>query len=327
MDRIVQNSASQEGQKETDGQDLVDHSPKDRPWDVHRGQADDVSRIYAAWVEFERLAARMVDCAGLLRFALVVLAGTGEAVLRLREAFFCRVRHCPICQWRRSMMWQARFYQALPEITAAYPKARWIFLTLTVRNCPITELGTTLTDMNMAWKRLVLRNEFKSALGWVRATEVTRGDGDTAHPHFHAMLMVSPSYFTKDYVKQSRWSELWGECLRVNYLPIVDVRTIKGDLSRAVQETLKYSVKPQEMIDNPEWFLEMTKQVHRRRFIATGGVLKDVLKVDEENDADMVMADNVSDAEDDGARVAFSWNNGRRRYRRSPNLDIEPRIS
>ncbi|WP_170869787.1 protein rep, partial [Shigella sonnei] len=26
--------------------------------------------------------------------------------LRLREAHFCRVRHCPVCQWRRSLMWQ-----------------------------------------------------------------------------------------------------------------------------------------------------------------------------------------------------------------------------
>jgi len=38
-------------------------------------------------------------------------------------------------------MWQARFYQSLPKLVEEHPKARWMFLTLTVRNCPIDELG------------------------------------------------------------------------------------------------------------------------------------------------------------------------------------------
>ncbi|GAB5853628.1 hypothetical protein JMUB7538_27340 [Staphylococcus aureus] len=42
-------------------------------------------------------------------------------------------------------MWQARFYQALPKIVVDYPSSRWLFLTLTVRNCEIGELGTVLT--------------------------------------------------------------------------------------------------------------------------------------------------------------------------------------
>ncbi|MDK7012116.1 protein rep, partial [Escherichia coli] len=90
-------------------------------------------------------------------------------------------------------MWQARFYQSLPKIVAEYPDARWLFLTLTVRNCPITELGDTLTVMNAAFQRLKDRKEFRGVLGWVRTTEVTRGKDGSAHPHFHTLLMVSPS--------------------------------------------------------------------------------------------------------------------------------------
>ncbi|MGZ7278142.1 protein rep, partial [Streptococcus pyogenes] len=71
--------------------------------------------------------------------------------MRLRSAEFCRVRHCPVCQWRRSLMWQARFYQALPRIVADYPDSRWMFLTLTVRNCDIADLAETLTAMNAAF--------------------------------------------------------------------------------------------------------------------------------------------------------------------------------
>ncbi|MDI4756219.1 protein rep, partial [Salmonella enterica subsp. enterica serovar Kentucky] len=34
-----------------------------------------------------------------------------------------------------------RFYQSLPKIVADYPDARWMFVTLTVRNCDIADLG------------------------------------------------------------------------------------------------------------------------------------------------------------------------------------------
>ncbi|PAP01099.1 protein rep, partial [Salmonella enterica] len=67
---------------------------------------------------------------------------------------YCRVRHCPVCQRRRSLMWQARFYQSLPKIVADYPDGRWMFLTLTVRNCAIEDLGVTLTSMNAAFQRM-----------------------------------------------------------------------------------------------------------------------------------------------------------------------------
>ncbi|STR51388.1 Replication protein [Klebsiella oxytoca] len=110
--------------------------------------------------------------------------------------------------------------------------------------------------------------------------------------------------FTRDYVKHDRWVELWRECLRVNYDPNVDVRAVKprkpkdgeslasatAELVRgAVAETLKYSTKPADMVADPEWFLELTKQTHKRRFVATGGALKDILKLDQETDADMVI--------------------------------------
>lgn len=327
---------------------LTDYSPKDKPWDVHRGQADDVGWIYAAAVEFERYAARMADCGGVLRFGWATTPETGETSLQLREAHFCRVRHCPVCQWRRSLMWQARFYQSLPKLVQEHPKARWLFLTLTVRNCPIGELRATLNAMNAAWQRLKDRKEFRPVLGWVRTTEVTRSQDGSAHPHFHALLMVPPSWFTgRQYVKQARWVELWADCMRLDYTPVVDVRTVKartpeapaptcsspasgggGDiaqaLQRAVSETLKYSVKPSDMTDDPEWFLELTRQTHKCRFVASGGVLKDVLKVDQESEEDLLLQDGSTEGEDDGSRLAFGWRSAERRYRRAPGGDNGP---
>ena len=220
-------------------------------------------------------------------------------------------------------MWQARFYQSLPRIVADYPNSRWMFLTLTVRNCAIERLGEELTAMNAAFKRLEKRKELKSVQGWIRTTEVTRGKDGSAHPHFHVLMMVPPGMLNgRDYVKHCRWVELWRDCLRVNYDPNVDVRSVKprkpkdgeslacatAQLVRgAVAETLKYSTKPADMVADPEWFIELTRQTHKRRFVATGGALKDVLKLDQETDQDMVIGDDISDGDDDGSRIAFEW--------------------
>ncbi|MBC8955028.1 protein rep [Xenorhabdus sp. PB62.4] len=320
---------------------LTDYNPNDKPWDTHKGQSDDVGGIYLQAAEFEAYAARMRDCGGLLRFGWSTLAETGETRLRLREAHFCRVRHCPVCQWRRSLMWQARFYQSLPCIVADYPDSRWMFLTLTVRNCAIEDLGETLTLMNSAFQRLKVRKEFKPVQGWIRTTEVTRGRDGSTHPHFHTLMMVPPSMLSgRDYVKHYRWMELWRDCLRIDYDPNIDVRVVKSKCSKegesfasltaeqirgAVSETLKYSTKPSDMVADPAWFLELTRQTHKRRFIATGGALKDVLKLEQETNEDLILADEMADGSDDGSRLAFGWEISERRYRRSPERDSKKR--
>nr|CBG37814.1 plasmid rolling circle replication initiator protein and truncated derivatives [Zymomonas mobilis] len=135
---------------ESDKNGLVDYSPKDRFWDVHKLQADSVEQIYQTAKEFERYAERISNCSGVLRFA--VSEEGAEKNLKLKEAKFCRVRHCPICQWRRSLMWQARFYTALPEVLKEHVNTNWLFLTLTVRNCEIGHLRATLQDMAKAGK-------------------------------------------------------------------------------------------------------------------------------------------------------------------------------
>ena len=94
--------------------------------------------------------------------------------------------------------------EALPDVASpflpvpaayrgGYPNARWMFLTLTVRNCAIEELGETLSRMNTAFQRLKDRKEFRPVQGWIRTTEVTRGSDGSAHPHFHTLMMVPPS--------------------------------------------------------------------------------------------------------------------------------------
>jgi plasmid rolling circle replication initiator protein Rep len=96
---------------------------------------------------------------------------------------------------RHRSMWKARAYKILPQVVTDYPKYRWLFVTLTVKNCQIKELRENLDLINKAFKRFT---ELKAwpGKGWVKSIEVTKGkDGVSAHPHLHILAIVPPSYF------------------------------------------------------------------------------------------------------------------------------------
>jgi plasmid rolling circle replication initiator protein Rep len=297
---------------------LTEVSPQDKPWDKHRSESDQVRDLYSGTL-CSRLGERIASCSGLLEFGWLSDPETGETRLKLQTARFCRVRHCPTCQWRKSMMWAARFLKATPSILKDHPKARFIFLTLTVRNCPIEDLRLTVREMNNAWKRLTLRKEFP-AIGFAKSLEVTRGKDGSAHPHFHVLMMVSPGYFKSgNYLSHSRWTELWKDVLRIDYTPVVNVKAVKPNKNRpesealpsAICETFKYSVKPEDLVSDRGWLIELTTQLYKTRSINLGGVFKQYLSEDDPGDL-------IGNAEDEepcsDVVITFGWREYLKRY-------------
>ncbi len=292
---------------------LSDVSPQDKPWDKHRAFTDRVESFYRG-SDFQRYAERIHYCSELLEFGLA-LQDDDTLKLKLRSARFCRLRHCPVCQWRRSLMWKAKAYKILPKVVEAYPSHHWLFLTLTQKNVPITELRDNLKNMNRAFQRLVQLKAFP-AEGWLRSTEVTRGRDGQAHPHFHCLLLVPRSYFGKKYIKQAEWVEMWRKCMRLDYDPILDVQAVKQGSRpmELVPELLKYCTKESDMVADREWFLELTRQMHKMRAVATGGVLKAYLKELEEEPEDLIGKDEEGDQIED-ASLYFGWKRAEKKYR------------
>jgi plasmid rolling circle replication initiator protein Rep len=311
---------------------LSDISPADKPWDIRRAQSDEIAKIYGS-IGYGRYAERIGECSQLLTYALKA-KDDGEVKLKLREARFCRVRHCLVCQWRRSLMWRARFFKALPEIQAKYPTGRWIFVTLTVKNCELSDLRATLNWMNKAWQRLTQRKEFP-ALGFVKSVEVTRGVGGTAHPHFHCLMFVPAGYFKRGYISHARWQELWQSCLKTDYAPRLDVRVVKSKtapsnnssdssnqaMAEAVCETLKYAVKPSDLLADPGWLGELTKQLQKTRAISIGGCLKEFFSEDDPEDLINGEIQEEEKSEDDSL-LLFDWSAIIRRYKKAKSKKI-----
>jgi plasmid rolling circle replication initiator protein Rep len=300
---------------------LSDLSERDKPWDARRAMAEQVQTLYSG-TEYDRYSGRILECSRLLEFALKPQED-GEMRFRLTGARFCRVRHCPVCQWRLTLMWVARALQGMPKITKDYPKARWMFLTLTVKNVPLVNLRVTVKDMNKAFDRLSKRKEWKPVLGWARSLEVTRSKDGEAHPHFHVLMMVRPSYFTREYVKQKDWREIWKSCLRADYLPVVNVKTVKAKsgsenqdegIASAIRETFKYAVKPEDLAADQDWLIELTDQMQNARSVNIGGVLRKYWKAHEPEDLINAEEDGGEEILEDDPRLWFGWREYVKRY-------------
>lgn len=293
---------------------LSDVSERDKVWDIHKTDNVSVTNIYVLNEEFKTHANRLNKCSGKLYFNTNINEDTGEVNYKLKSALFCRVRTCPICQWRRSLMWKAKFYQALPKLKEQYPDVSFIFLTLTIKNCEITELRETLNHMHKSFRKMMKYDKIQKAfLGWIRTTEVTRGSNGSAHPHYHCLIMVNKSYAkSRNYISHNEFVEMWKRACKLDYSPNVDVRSVKSkkdgsdNMENAISETLKYSVKPSDLTEDSEWLYEYTRQVKKLRFIDTGGCLKDVFKEDDKEEDLIHFTESEKEDEEDDT-VSFSW--------------------
>jgi plasmid rolling circle replication initiator protein Rep len=192
---------------------------------------------------------------------------------------------------------------------------RWLFITLTIKNCAITELRDTLNNINYGFRKLSRRKAFPG-VGWIKSVEVTRGrDGKTAHPHLHILMMVKPSYFGKRYLSQQKWCDLWQSCMKLDYQPILDIQAVKPNKSPTVliSEVIKYQTKESDLIRDPQWFAEYVKQMHKSRAISVGGILQDYFKKLEEEPEDLI-GESDEDEVDEG-HLRFGWKRREKKYR------------
>lgn len=285
-------------------------SGKTRNWALHKLHSGYISLAYE---EIDpRKSERMKDCAQWLSFFR-----KGDGTMKLHDARFCRVRLCPICQWRRSLKTYAQMSQVLD--LAKGQGYQFIFLTLTMQNCSGDELSEELTHILLSFNRLMKYKDVQKAVkGYYRGCEVTHNTlTNEYHPHIHAILAVKGSYFGGSYyISQARWAELWQRALQVIYSPIVDIRKCKGG-AKAIAEACKYAVKPSDILNMDDWDMTvetlrtLDKALDKRRFVGLGGILKDLhkqLHLDDMEDGDLVHIEGDGTEQPTEEEVVFFWN-------------------
>lgn len=276
-------------------------------------------------------AARTRDCATFLQFN--VYQG-GER--RLKTANFCKLRLCPMCISRRARRSAWKLSQVLNKVEVEHG-AKYLFLTLTMKNVPGDRLGVALGQLAQAWNRFLKQRQIESTVkGWFRAIEITRR-GKEYHPHLHAILAVEEDYFSREsrkagkYLNQAELIERWQKALRVDYRPSVRIQTTKGKSGTgeavrsaggaAALEAAKYAVKDEDYIDPKlsereavRILADYTHALHRRRLTAFGGWMKDAaraLDAEDLDDGDLVHTEEETIRDDLIEMVeGFNWHFG-----------------
>lgn len=169
-----------------------------------------------------------------------------NGITRVVKADFCRERICSVCAWRRQAKFVAQMSPILAELERDY---KFLFLTLTIKNCNLQDLKQTIDIMLKGYDRLLKRRKVKKAFkGCIRSLEITHNKkDDTLHPHLHILVAVKQEYFTDTelYIPHSEIKQIWGEVIGAEYDPFCFIEAVKDDeIGKAKIETLKYALKP-----------------------------------------------------------------------------------
>jgi plasmid rolling circle replication initiator protein Rep len=255
---------------------------KAKPWRAKKIRGLIVADSFTRLDEPKR-AERLKNCSTFLEFKKELESGKRF----LSAANFCRERLCPMCQWRKSLKVFWEVSRSMDTIESEYDNLVPLFLTLTVRNCQSTELGSTLDTIFNGWGKFTEHWRVRKLVaGWFRALELTYNKKlDTFHPHIHAIILVDKSYFeTESYMETQDWVHIWKVSLGVDYSPICDIRRVKNkkEKRKGIAEVAKYTIKDSDFITNDRDTTDhlvniLRKDFKGRRLYAFGGIMKKVI--------------------------------------------------
>lgn len=302
------------------GEKLADYSAtgKKRKWDLHKQNNLKLVELYKQAIKINpsvispKRLQDLADCASQLEYLQ-----DAEGNKKLYKTYFCRVRLCPMCQWRRSL----KLFSQVSKITdyinqQQNNQVRYLFITLTQKNCCGSELVQEINKINKSFsllvdktKRVQPATKFKKMLlGYIKSTEVTYNPKTkTYHPHLHCIFAVQGEYFNKEnYINKNSWRAIWADLLKVDYLPQINVQAIKpARQQKAVAELAKYPAKVSSILNLPQMqavqvVMDLTTLCYKRRFVAFGGIFKKtkaLLKLQdiEAENVDLVGAGNIKE--------------------------------
>ena len=153
----------------------------------------------------------------------------------------CGHRLCPDCaRWRQARGFH-RVFPAIQELQARHPEDRWVLITLTAESSD-DPLPVVVKRFKKWFAKLRRTNDWKRCIrGAVAGFECVYHPGQGWH--FHAHVLASRMAWWDQADLAASWAHVSGELGQ-----IVDIRAVK-DLQKGVAETLKYVMKPTNLLD------------------------------------------------------------------------------
>ena len=184
----------------------------------------------------------------------------------IRCPMACMCRWCVPCERNRARLLRRHVNALLDTIWVDHPLMRTSMLTLSSRNRPLSDASAMLEDHLAALARYRRTREVaRSHYGSLDAIEIAvRGEGREVGVHSHHLQLVDDAALGPGrYLDIQRIRAIWARCLRVDYVPICDIRAAKtqsdaspdDDLREAVRssvrEAAKYCLKPVSLLSAP----------------------------------------------------------------------------
>lgn len=267
--------------------------------------------------------------------------------LNVDEINWCRVRLCPSCTLAKSGKLRSKLFKVVPRIREAFPTHQFIFLTLTCRNDLVTNSRQTIDILNDGWRRLSRLKNFpavgalrsievtmpydiyyqehfidrmgdKSFKVWCRQNnpnwnQLEKRPTLDCNWHLHCLLIVPQCYFGgRRYWNHDAWVDNWQQSARLSYRPVVEVHKVtprsKGQtLDEAILEISKYTTKPDDLIQSPEWTIELTDQIKGIKSYSVSGVFRQFLRQNELDHLETT-GDLGDEQNQEGTIVRYLWN-------------------
>ena len=270
---------------------------------------------------FDKKFFSVKECGTFLEFKKCV--ETGE--IALTGANFCRDRLCPMCAKRKSL----KNFSTLSKVLGVLNKNnkyRYLFCTLTLKNCEYSDLSKTLDIIKFGFTNFLkshfFRGKNKQFLGCFKSIEITiNTDTRTFHPHIHLLIAVNKYYFSKYnsfYIDNFKLKEEWQACLGIDYLPMCDIRAVKN-IQKATCEVSKYICKSSDYLfyndiqKSSELVSILSDSLYNRRFLAYTGIFFKAKKLIK-NDDNINIDDINNNPQFNYIFTRYKWNIGFSRY-------------
>lgn len=249
---------------------------------------------------------------------------------QLCAANFCRLRLCPMCEWRRSKATFSQLSTIIEHMGKQGKIHTALLVTLTVKNCSGDRLKDTIEMVLKGWSNLIKNNRLKDKFkGWFRVLELTYNEKTGFHPHIHAIFLPAEDYFkNSNYLQNIELAHIWKSACMLNYVPSTNIKKIKmqkDDKWRVIKEVAKYTIKSSDIIsqnyDKMDYLVEILHNaLYRKRLQAYGGSMRKAYQELNIKDIDSHSLLDISDDEkvhEDIWQIleVWHWNYNTMRYK------------
>lgn len=306
--------------------ELIDKNEfgKERPWKARKQQTIRLSNLY------EKIDAKKADrlrlCGSKLQFRV------SGSRMQLAAGMFCKVRLCPMCQWRRSRKIHMQMTQIIDEIQRRGDYTP-VAINPTVRSCTAEELSLTIDRLLAGWRAVWKSEGFKKKMvGWYRALEITYNrETRLYHPHLHCIALGRLHYYKKGELPVEEVAAAFRRGAKIDYNPNLKMYALRSKRDQgwaeAMLEFCKYTVSENWDIPEERKFMALKEAdlreeklrelcevvktldgaLHHRRLIGMGGMIADVHKQLHFDDPEEGDLEKSGDAEADTLQIGAQF--------------------